>query len=100
MVPGERVDVSQTTGDYRLYQEDDGWWYLKYKERDVVGHHRLEMNKMVTEETWVILIKFQEVQRELEDFQEKTDEYQSEDSEGMLKKLPIVIQKVYNLIFF
>ena len=100
MVPGERADVCQTTGDYRLYQEEDGWWYLMYKVRDVVGHHRLEMDNVVTEETWVILIKFQEVQRELEDFQEKTDEYQSEDSEGMLKKLPIVIQKVYNLIFF
>ena len=60
----------------------------------MVGHHRQEMDKVVTEETWVILIKFQEIQRKLEDFQEKTDEYQSEDSEGMLKMLPIVIQKV------
>ena len=44
MVPGERADVCQTTGDYRLYQEEDGWWYLMYKVRDVVGHHRLEMD--------------------------------------------------------
>ena len=88
------VEVSQTTGDYRLNQEEDGWWYLKYQARDVVGHHRPDMDEVVTEETWIILIKFEEVPRKLEDFQAKTDEYQSEDSEGMLKKLPIVILKV------
>ena len=80
----------QASGDYKLDQED-GFWLLRQRERDVVGHHKVELNKAVMEETWYTMFRFDEQQRQLEDFQERCDEYQT--NGGLLATLPTVLMK-------
>ena len=52
------------------------------------------MNKVVSDETWITMFKFDEVPRSLEDFQERCNEYQSKESGLLLSKKPMAIIKV------
>ena len=80
---------------YQL-SETDGWWTLSHRDRDVVGHHHPEMNKVVLDDTWVTMFKFDQVPRNLSDFQPKCDQYQDTQDPNniLLAKLPIAINKV------
>ena len=52
------------------------------------------MNKVVSDETWITMFKFDEVPRSLKDFQERCNEYQSKESGLLLSKKPMAIIKV------
>jgi len=80
----------QVCSDFK-FSKSDGLWFLSLKERDVVGHHRFEKNKVGTDETWITLFKFDEMQRNLEDFQERCDEYQTKESGLSLSCVPEVM---------
>lgn len=70
---------------------------LRQKRRDVVGHHKLEQNRVVLDTAWDTIIRFDEVERRLEEFQERCDEYQNPATGGLLATLPMVIVKVFKM---
>ena len=72
----------------------EGWWQLEQRDRDVVGHHRPAENRVVMNESWTVMYKFDEVARRVEDFQERCDEYQTYLETMILSFIPIVIIKV------
>ena len=82
----------QPGGLYKL-EKDSSHWYLLHKMRDVVGHHREELNRVMTEETWQVVHRFDTQARELGEFQERCDQYQT-DPEVMLSVMPICIRKM------
>jgi len=88
----QEIIQSQVCADYKV-SRSEGWWLLAYKDRDVVGHHREDMNKVVSDETWITMFKFDEVPRSLEDFQERCNEYQSKESGLLLSNKPMAIIK-------
>ena len=83
----------QEGGEYRLDVED-GYWLLRQRRRDVVGHHKLDQNRVVLDTVWDTIIRFDEEERKLEQFQERCDEYQDPATGGLLATLPMVIMKV------
>ena len=60
----------------------------------LLRNYRFEKNKVGTDETWITLFKFDEMQRNLEDFQERCDEYQTKESGLSLSCVPEVMIKV------
>ena len=39
-------------------KKEDDLWYLLHRVRDVVGHHKSDMNRVVTEEKWQVVHRF------------------------------------------
>ena len=60
----------------------------------LLRNYRFEKNKVGTDETWITLFKFDEMQRNLEDFQERCDEYQTKESGLSLSCVPEVMIRV------
>ena len=58
----------------------------------MVGHHRENLNRVVTEETWQVVHRFDTKARELGEFQDRCDQYQT-DPQVMLSVVPICIRK-------
>ena len=56
------------------------------------------MNKVVSGENWITMFKFDEFPRNLEDFQERCDEYESKESGLLLSTKPMAIIKVKTTI--
>ena len=102
----------QVGGTYKIIKED-GWWIIQQKMRDVVGdvlkmvvlkinleifsssgHHKVEMNRAVMGEVYTTMYKFDEVSRNIAEFQERCDEYQTDVNNVLLAALPVVINKV------
>lgn len=81
----------QPGGSYQLKKESD-YWYLMHKLRDTVGHHREEKNAVVDKATWEVIHRFTTEEKELEEFQERCDEYQT-DPENQLATVPMSIIK-------
>ena len=81
----------QPGGFYKL-KKDGPHWYLLHRVRDIMGHHREELNRVVNEETWQVVHRFDTQARELSEFQERCDQYQT-DPEVMLAVMPICIRK-------
>jgi len=81
----------QPGGLYKL-EKDESHWFLLHRVRDVVGHHREEQNRIMSEETWEVVHRFDTQAKELEEFQERCDQYQV-DSSVMLSVMPICIRK-------
>jgi len=82
----------QVGGTYKIIKED-GWWIIQQKMRDVVGHHKVEMNRAVMGEVYTTMYKFDEVSRNIAEFQERCDEYQTDVNNVLLAALPVVINK-------
>ena len=53
------------------------------------------MNKVALENAWITMIKFDEVPRNLEDFQERCDEYQTKESGLSLSCVPEALIRVW-----
>ena len=102
----------QVGGVYKIVKEN-GWWVIQQKMRDVVGnvvfnkyidmviflcsgHHKVEMNRVVMEDVFTTMYKFDEVSRNISDFQERCDEYQTDVNNVLLAALPVVINKVHS----
>jgi len=78
----------QVSADFK-FTKSDGLWFLNFKGKNVVGHHRVDMNKVLTvDKTWITLFKFDQESRNLEDFQERCDEYQTKESGLSLSCVP------------
>ena len=58
------------------------------------GHHKVEMNRAVMGEVYTTMYKFDEVSRNIAEFQERCDEYQTDVNNVLLAALPVVINKV------
>jgi len=84
--------VHQQPGGLYKLEKDETHWFLLHKVRDVVGHHREENNRVVTQETWEVIHRFDTQTRELGEFQERCDQYQT-DQGVMLAVMPICIRK-------
>jgi len=82
----------QVGGMYKIIKEN-GWWVIQQKMRDVVGHHKVEMNRIVMEDVFTTMYRFDEVSRNISDFQERCDEYQTDVDNVLLAALPVVINK-------
>ena len=81
----------QPGGLYKL-EKDESHWFLLHRMRDVVGHHKEDQNRVMNEETWEVVHRFDTQTMELEEFQERCDQYQV-DSNLMLSVMPICIRK-------
>ena len=65
----------------------------------ISGHHKVEMNRVVMEDVFTTMYKFDEVSRTISDFQERCDEYQKDVKNVLLAALPVVINKGKSLNF-
>ena len=81
----------QPGGLYKLVRKDS-YWHLLHKMRDVVGHHREELNRVMNQETWQVVHRFDTQERELEEFKERCDQYQT-DPKVILCVVPLCIIK-------
>ena len=82
----------QPGGLYKV-EKDSSYWYLLHKMMDIVGDHREELNRVMTQETWRVVHRFDTHARQLGDFQERCDQYQT-DPEVMLSVMPICLKKM------
>ena len=84
----------QAGGEYQLCRRGN-FWLLQQQVRNVVGHHHPQMNQANLQDAWRTLFRYDMQPRELEDFQARCDEYET-DQHCILAVLPILINKSDN----
>ena len=82
--------VHQQPGGLFKLVRNGSYWHLMHKMRDIVGHHREECNRVVNQDTWQVIHRFETEARELGEFQERCDQYQT-DPEVMLSVVPLCL---------
>ena len=90
----EAVSV-QPGGLYKLTCEDSHW-HVHHQERDVEGHHNPSLNKTLKKTSWQTIFRFDQTGRELEEFQPRCDEYQTDKENCSLAAIPVCINKAEN----
>ena len=82
----------QPGGEYKLTRSGRHW-VLQHQLRNVVGHHRPQMNIANLQDSWGTLFRYDLTPRDLADFQERCDEYQTDKEHCMLAAVPVLIIK-------